>query len=204
MTDTDDPNWLWPDETHDLSVPASSYYAYSDIAWHRGKGMYGRIAGYREAAEVLYRQMIGSQSIAHLDTLIYPFASCWIHHVELHLKALMPDLRRLASRPNEQIHTHNLKGLWTEVRELLEQLWPDDTAAIPHVDRVITQLHAMDPHGQAFLYDRDRKGNPTLASIDQIDLPAFQRALLAVSNFLGGAEAQADNALEMLREAERY
>lgn len=200
----DDQSWIWPSQADDLMRPASSYLSFADIGWQRTNGSYGRISGFRRAAEILYEAMIASAAISDLDTIVFPYAACWRHHIELQLKVVSTILRTLLERTAVASNTHDLAKLWQQVKDMLHQQWPDDTADLVHVTRVIGQLSAIDPNGQGFRYDRDVKGNLTLGNLDQVNLPTFHNALRGVSNFLSAVDAHADYDLDLKRDIATY
>ncbi|GGJ90551.1 hypothetical protein GCM10010123_20510 [Pilimelia anulata] len=87
-----------PQRHHSLRTPAANYWAYSDIGRLRWLSVHGRIMGYRRAAELLYDSMLSSMDIAVLDTVVFPYAMCWRHFVELQLKSLLAQLKRVSVR----------------------------------------------------------------------------------------------------------
>ena len=50
------------------------------------------------------------------DTVVFPFAMCWRHYVELQLKTLIPAARRLLDKPVVPGGGHNIKQLWSAAR----------------------------------------------------------------------------------------
>lgn len=199
-----DQGWIWPSRADDLTQPSRSYFTFADIGKQRVNGAYGRISGFRRAAEILYESMIALESISDLDTVVFPYATCWRHHIELQLKEVSTSLCDLLERPHATSNTHDLAKLSHEVKNMLQEHWPDDTADLVHVTRIISQLSAMDPNGQGFRYDRDLKGNLTLGALDQIDLPTFHCGLCGVSNFFSAVDSHADHDLDLKREMGAY
>lgn len=204
MTDRRNDGGAWPNSSHTLRAQPSGYYEFADIGWQRDNGSYGRIAGFRRAAEILYDSIIQSRSIADLDTVIFPYATCWRHHLELQLKDVIVSLRALRDIPGLPANTHNLAALWEELRQMIRAEWPDDAADLRNVTRVIGQFTSMDPTGEGFRYDRDRKGKVTLGMVDRVDLPTFHESMIGLSNYLSGVDMHADNDLEVKRDMETY
>jgi len=111
VTASDNTNYPWPAKHHDLHAPSDSYWSFSDIGWQRRLGLQGRITGFRRAAEILHAAMLAEQSIRDLDTVIFPYAACWRHCVELQLKTLLAQLRALSDLPVEGRHHHRIDQL---------------------------------------------------------------------------------------------
>lgn len=204
MTGSQDDAYAWPSKHHDLNAPADSYRGFSDIGWQRKLGLQGRIMGFRRAAEILYAGMRSEQSISDLDTVVFPYAACWRHHVEIQLKSLLAQLRALSDLPAESRHHHRIGQLWQEARKLLIQHFPGGSADLASVGKVISQLAALDPDGQAFRYAAGRDGQDALAVVDQINLVAFHEALLGVANYLDAADTGVGEYLSIKREMDSY
>lgn len=196
----DHDDWVWPSSRHSLTQPARNDRTFADIGWQRSHGEYGRITGNRRSAEILFRSLIESPTNSDLDTVIYPYAANWRHHIELQLKEVLSALQALLGGPQVATSTHNIAKLWSEVKARLQAEWPDDTSELAHVTRIIGQFSSMDPDGQGFRYNRDQKGNFTLSRVDRIDLPTFHEGLRSVSNFLSAVDTKLDNDLEFKRE----
>ena len=196
---------VWPARHHDLHTAADDYWSFSDLGWQRRHGLQGRILGFRRAAEMLYDAMLASQSIRDLDTVIFPYAMCWRHHVELQLKSVLAQLRVLGDLPAQDRHHHGVAQLWQECRKLLIKHFPNESRTdLKSVDRVMRQLADMDPDGQAFRYASRRDGNETLLNVDRINLVTFNEAMLGVANYLDAVDTGVGEYLSIKREMDAY
>ena len=204
MTASDNTGYPWPAKHHDLDAPSDSYWCFSDIGWQRRLGLQGRITGFRRAAEILYAAMLAEQSIRDLDTVIFPYAACWRHCVELQLKTLLAQLRALSDLPAQGRHHHRIDQLWQETRKLMIEHFPSDRADPAPVGKVISQLARLDPDGQAFRYAAERDGRETLPDVDQINLVAFQEAMVGVASYLDAADSGVSEYLSTKNEMDSY
>lgn len=200
----DEMDQVWPSKQHSLHARPRDYWRFSDIGWQRKMGLQGRIYGFRRAAELLYEGMCGGQSIRDLDTVIFPYATCWRHYIELQLKSLLAQLRALSDLPPENRHHHRIGQLWQEVRNHFTKVYSEDNAEVTAVNRVISQLANLDPDGQAFRYAELRNGDATLPHTDQINLTAFHEAMIGVANYLDAVEAGLTEDLATKREIDAY
>lgn len=185
-----DQDMAWPRPGHDLRALTEppSLHAALDARWGNA---YGRAEGYRRAANVLLEHLMGRA--IDVDFLVYPFAHCWRHHIELQLKLLLPELRRLQEEdpPEDNDFGHRLSMLWDRVRKLLRAAFPADSAAeIKVVTRVIGQLHQLDPNGESFRYFKTSNGRLALKGHNVVDLATFHDSLAGVSSFLDAALMQ--------------
>jgi hypothetical protein len=201
---SDNMSQAWPAKHHDLRAPSESYRSFSDIGWQRRLGLQGRIMGFRRAAEILHAAMLAEQSIRDLDTVIFPYAACWRHYVELRLKALLVQLRALSELPVEGRHHHRIDRLWQETRKLMIEHFPSERAGPAPIDKVINQLARLDPDGQAFRYAAERDGRETLRDVEQINHVAFQEAMVGVANYLDAADSGVSEYLSTKREMDSY
>jgi hypothetical protein len=121
--------------------------------------------------------MLRSAGPRGLDTVVFPYAACWRHFVELQLKSLLAQLRALLELPTESRRHHMIDALWREVRPLVTKLSPgEDKTDLAQVGRVIAQLAELDRDGQAFRYDKASDGTETLRSRTRsTSLPSTKR-----------------------------
>jgi hypothetical protein len=158
--------------------------------WARGTATFHAL-GFREAAELLAPR-VGSGA-GQEETLVFPFALCWRHHLELAVKML---ISQAAEYVNESLskaarsdiaHSHDLANLWGHCRPLLERIDDRDSGSLSQIHRLFRELSQLDPHpGTAFRYPTGSDGLPTLAGVDRLDVRAFHEACLGLSNALGG------------------
>lgn len=122
-------------------------------------------AAFKTAAETIIEACETGPRASHPDELFFPVAFLYRHCFELKLK----DLIRVGIclrffQPDDMEWTskaHGLAQLWTPVRRLLINEWPDeDPTPLLATEAVIHELHEADPTGQVFRYDRDTEGDP--------------------------------------------
>jgi hypothetical protein len=148
---------------------------------------------------------VASRSIADLDTVFYPYAMCWRHHVELQLKAIRAQLRALGDLPAQNQHHHAIGQLWRDCRKLLVEQFPNESNAdLKAADRILRQLAELDPNGQELRYASRRDGSTTLPYIDRINLRTFHETMLAVANYLDAIHSSAGEQLSTKHEMDAY
>jgi hypothetical protein len=150
--------------------------------------------------------MLGNGSnVRDVDTLIFPFAACWRHYVELQLKSLIGECQQLLDVPMRARGGHNIEQLWSELRPLLLRAFPrEDRTELRTVGRLLAQLAEMDPDSQAFRYAERRDGTPTLAGVDHLDIAEFHGALLGVAHYLEALDSALDHAKDLKSQALEY
>lgn len=170
----------WPDRHHDLRATGADWSSHALVGYQAGRE---RAYGYRRAAEILADHMLVHRS--DLNAVIFPFAACWRHHVEVLLKGVLVDLQRLLGVPVVEHHHHDVLQLWNEVRPLLVRAHPgEERRDRSVVGRLLAQLSELDPLGEDFRYGKRRDGSETLADVDRLDVRAFHEAMQGVSSFL--------------------
>ena len=199
-TEADGGQLAWPSKASDLRAIGDNWQVHALIGWQRGNP-YGPMAGYRRAAEVLAAHIAGYRF--DNDLLIFPFANCWRHHIELHLKGLLDDLRTLQGKPPVSRTHHKIETLWGEVRPLIVAAHGHHEE-LGHVTRVLTQLAKLDTDGQAFRYSVRADGQPALPGVDRLDISEFHNALLGVSDYLAAVDAATDHAQTVKYEMNEY
>jgi hypothetical protein len=198
----DDFDFPWPDGDHSLLQVGRDWTSHAILNCMRPDRQ-GRIDGYRRAAEVLAARMLRDRG--DLDILVFPFAACWRHHIELRLKALIVDIARLdGQRPARKQLDHDFLALWAQVLPLIRKLGPEELHHVPdNAGRVLRELHQLDPTGQEFRYATRKDGTPTLPGHERFDIRHFEAAMEGVANFLSGVAHQVDAELDLAREYEQ-
>ncbi|GAA4980286.1 hypothetical protein [Streptomyces hyderabadensis] len=176
----------WPSDDADLLREESDWWAVACMDWPRDRWL-GYINGYWKAAEAICDQIISSGRSQ--DQLVYPFVMCWRHYAELHLKTLIELARTYLDEAHVPLRTHKIDVLWCAARPLLERAFPsDDQSSLDNAERVLLQLHAMDPTSEHFRYPVRNDGSSTLDGIARIHVRNFHNVMLGVANLLDGAD----------------
>jgi len=152
------------------------------------------LAGFQRAADMIVDA--ASHEDLNSDDLFFPVAYMYRHHLELMLKELV----RLGVRIGilhdceEILGKHNLHALWHKAKDMIDSVWPDSPADdVQAAEKVILEIHKLDPRSQNFRYARDTSGNPVLRDgPKRIDLQNLKWVVDAVSNFLDAAYAGID------------
>ena len=107
---------------------------------------------------------------------------CFRHGIELAIKDLVIILPKLWNQTDTIQPTHNLIDNWTLIRDYLSQNPFQSTDATPsEVEKVLTDLVALDPNGQAFRFPSARNGKLFLQDIAIINLEVFADAMAFVA-----------------------
>ena len=143
----------WPVATDNLIVSGDDWQATACLEWAQGSDVV-RALGYERAAEVMFDEIGAGRD---QDLLIYPFAFCWRHHLELQLKTLILAASHFLDEPlsdtNEaELNGHRLVPLWATCRPLLDRIEPHEPAHLDTAGRQIAKMHQIDPSGEAFRY----------------------------------------------------
>jgi hypothetical protein len=111
-----------------------------------------RALGFHRAVEVMFEEIAAG---GDQDLLVYPFAFCWRHHLELELKSLIRAASHLVSEPLsdatlDEMKRHRIGPLWRLGRSLLERIDPRGAVEFDIAGRQLGELHQIDPSGEAF------------------------------------------------------
>jgi hypothetical protein len=184
----------WPKPGDTLYGQGDDWGSIACVEWASGRPD-ARVLGFRLLAELAAERIAEHRN---QDLLVFPFLHSWRHHFELSLKTLIEDAcQLLEEEPPTLDTTHSLDTLWGLCRPLLERIEPRAADDLDHAGRVIAELHALDPSGEAFRYHRTRetktrRAEPTLKGVGNIAVDHFHQTCLGVSNLLDAAAAQID------------
>ena len=145
--------------------------------------------GYRTAAQLLvsYVQDHGY----HIDTLVYPIVFLYRHYLELRLKELIREGRRLIDHAEPFPKKHYLDYLWRLCRQVIEKALPEESKnqeVLEIMDEYIKQFAELDDESFAFRYPMKKDESPSLPeNLRHINIEQFSRAMERVANFLDAA-----------------
>ncbi|HEX20244.1 MAG TPA: hypothetical protein ENG78_05435 [Acidiferrobacteraceae bacterium] len=161
---------------------------------HDGWTLYA--IGYKEAADLLVKH-IEDYSCSQ-DILVYPILFLYRQYLELAIKDLIRQGRKLQDIAEPFPQTHQIDELWKICSKLLSEISPgDSTEEQDHIDRLINEFCQVDPTSMAFRYPEDRDGNPSLPGISHINLRNVKAVIAKISIILDGAGAQIDEYLSI-------
>ena len=162
-----------PSVKDQLFVEAEDWWMNACLDWyHDPTELY--IAGYKEAADLLVESIAKRKGTA--DSLIFPIVFLYRQYIELRLKSLLQDGKRLLDKEYRGEPEHSLGELWKQVKILLEEIFPDAEPEIDQaIESLILQFEKVDPRSTSFRYPKDLKGNNSL----QIDTPRVNLRNLA-------------------------
>lgn len=171
-----------------LFVEAEDWWMNACLDWyHDPTELY--IVGYKEAGDSLVKSVSDRKGTA--DSLIFPIVFLYRHYIELRLKNLLHDGHRQLDKEYKQKPEHQLSKLWSKVRKILVELWPDgnkdDLAAF---DSLIDQLEKVDPRSTTFRYPKDFDGNNSLKmDSSRVNLRNLEEVVGAMAIILEGSAA---------------
>lgn len=199
----------WMELLEPLALPSSDDNLFSSqedwwnnasLNWcHDGWGLY--TSGYKEAADILVQRV--EERNAGQDSLVYPVLFLYRQYLELEIKDLIRQSRRLQNISGDFPKHHHIGNLWNECHKLLSKISPDDSVAeLKEIARLIGEFSAVDPSSMAFRYPQDKDGNPSLPGIRHINLRNVREVIGKISNILMGANAQVGEYLSIKQDME--
>jgi hypothetical protein len=84
--------------------------------------------------------------------------------------------------------THSLETLWNVAEPLLLRHGPDATT-YANVRASLRRLNELDPRSHSYRYPLDKRGDPHLVGLYNIDLGQVRSAVERLSGFLDGASS---------------
>lgn len=175
-----------PSTDDKLFIGADDWWMNACLDWyHDPSELY--IVGYKEAADSLVETIACRKGTA--DTLIFPIVFLYRQYIELRLKSLLQDGRRLLDCEHKEKSEHRLSELLPHVRDILVELWPDgDIEQIKAVDSLIEQFEQVDPRSTSFRYPKDFAGNKSVnLDVPRVNLRNLSEVISAMSIILEGS-----------------
>lgn len=184
-----------------------------DPAQWRTRPVSGLPIAYGEAAGLLLAGMIAraKQTPGAANGFIPPYLFLWRHYIELQLKET---LEMVASKAAEWTKvtghalpdnffvqdirdSHSLLTLWRRLSPLVDVIaqkpqpdWHHPALPMATVAALIEQMHQIDPAGDGVRYDRRKDGDPTMRTVNRVDLEHAQANFLGMAEFLLWADRE--------------
>lgn len=158
------------------------------LAWYHDKwGLYA--SGYREAADILVQAI--EQRSASKDALVYPVLFMYRQYLELQIKNLIRQARRLQDIKGDFPKHHRISELWALCYELLSDISPGDSVdELKEIARLIGEFSEVDPSSMAFRYPENQDGSTSLPGISHINLRNVRGVIAKIGIILTGADCQ--------------
>jgi hypothetical protein len=186
----DPPKYRWPQKTDRLFVPPVSPERGTCTADDTLAREVFMGSGYMRAGAVLVERCLADPQHGH--ELIYPIVFNYRHALELEIKWVLDRYGRYAAI-QEFERNHNLAQLWKVCRQVIEEIGgPSDDGALETVERIVLELHALDPSSFAFRYSTDKNGRPIPLNLS-VDLENIRDVMEGVENFFQGVDGQLDH-----------
>lgn len=180
----------FPEATDKLFTTQEDWWNNACVNWCWDEwGIYAD--GYKDAANILVKQVEKRSEGALQDTLVYPIVFLYRQYLELAIKGLLKDARRLQDIDEPLPMHHRIYDLWGECRALLKEISPGDSEdALDQITRLLKEFSTVDPTSEAFRYPHNKKGKPSLEGMTHINLRVLRETMDGISNLLCGAQAQ--------------
>jgi hypothetical protein len=144
--------------------------------------------GFLRAAETLVENI---QTTYELNSVVFPVLFLYRQYIELSLKEVIAYGRYLDESQHGTPKSHDLKNLWHEAMACIHRHTTDvDKAEVQKVERVVLEMHELDPTSEASRYPvvKKRQDTSRAASFSQgpshINLYDLSEKMKTVSKFL--------------------
>ncbi len=144
--------------------------------------------GYKDAADILVSQV--EAQARYQDTLVYPIVFLYRQYLELSIKDLIRQARKLQDIHDPFPKTHRINELWPICSDLLGEISPGDSEEeLKNIGRLIADFCTVDPTSMAFRYPENKDGKPSLPGIRHINLRNIKEVIGKIAAILDGAGA---------------
>ncbi len=179
-----------PDPSDTLFTSAEDWWNNACLNYfHDGWAIYAD--GYKDAADILVDHV--NDHGRRQDFLVYPIVFLYRQYLELAIKDLIRQARKLLDIAEPCPKIHRIDQLWALCDALLEEISPDNSVEYRReIGRLIGEFSQVDPLSMAFRYPEDNDGHPSLPGISHINIPNVRDVINKISAILEGADAHID------------
>lgn len=202
----------------------------SDAEWEHAhifpfEAVFRYSEAFKMAAEVLVDHVYASGDCSWwADSLFYPVGYLLRHYIELKIKSVLSEVGHDLKKPS-----HKLLDLWRTMREVAAPVLPavrsdaeqeemnqrfglfvtmrEDEAfvSLQQAEEIVTELHDLDPSGEAFRYAFTKNGARTLPeTLTHVDLKRLLGRVLSVGALLEGIETAIDQRAQWEADMREY
>jgi hypothetical protein len=141
--------------------------------------------GYRLTIELIEQEVLENDG-KNQDFYIYPYCFQIRHYIELRLKEIIWECKRLKSEEyNPKKDGHSLKTLWNKSRAALKEIWKDELLDVPDgVYDFIDELHTLDIKSDSFRYPINFNNESTLKGKEMINFKNLSENFANVKSYL--------------------
>ena len=189
----------WPRKGDHLFVEREEWYSNAVLNGQRDNlSLYA--VGYKRAGEMLVEAVVKSRK--DYDSLVFPIVFVYRQYLELRLKQLIRDSKRLLDDTSGFPTTHKIAELWKMCRPLLnqEELYVGDQV-LDAIEELITEFADVDEDSYAFRYPTDTKNNPSLPDLSYVNLLNLAEVIKKMAHFLEALSWQLSVTLEQKQES---
>jgi len=139
-----------------------------------------RASGFKNAADKLVDIALKNPGCG--DYLVYSIVYLYRMYIELRLKTIIESAKHIYRKG------HKLEKLWKEAKLVMKNSsqWFDDQE-LEAVEEKIEEFCKIDPSSDAWRYSRDYDGDPTLETIQTVDLKHLMQVIDSISTSLEGS-----------------
>ena len=187
----------WPQKGDNLFVERGDR-DYNAVLNGRRDNLSLYAVGYKKAGERLVETVMKSRR--DHDSLVFPIAFVYRQYLELRLKQLIRDSKRLLDDTSGFPVTHKIAELWTMCRPLLNRIELNvGEQVLDAIEELIAEFADVDEDSYAFRYPTDTKNNPSLPDLSYVNLPNLAEVIKKMANFLEAVSWQVSGTLEQKR-----
>jgi len=169
-----------------LFTSAEDVHSNACVNWCRDRlDLYA--VGYKRAADKLAIEVVESHQ--YQDTLVYPIVFLYRQYIELRLKEVIREGRKLLEERGEYPTHHKVDLLWAGAKTIIEKVFEEDEEKpnFSLVEHVISEFSAYDPGSFSFRYPTDKDGNNPLENLTHINIRHLADTINSVSEVVDAA-----------------
>ena len=179
----------WPSKGMKVFTTDVDWWNQASISYYRKPEKLSLYAeGYKIAGDLIIDYV--KKNRIEQDALIYPMVFLYRHYIELVLKDIIKDSRKIFDEKVEFPETHKISSLWQIVKGYLRRTKDlNNTKDIESVDKIMEEFAIQDPDSMSFRYPEDKKGNELLSNLNNVNLRQIADVVDALHSYFFGVQS---------------
>lgn len=138
---------------------------------------------YRLAAETIVSRIAHDNS--NIDYLVYPLIYLYRHYFELRIKEILFTSQDYLETKIDIPLNHNLLITWEKCKLKIKEIRPEVTnSQLQEIETILKDFNKYDQTSMSFRYPIDKKSEPTLNSLNYINIKIFLETINTSIKFL--------------------
>lgn len=179
----------WPQKGSKVFKSDSDWWNNACVDYYRTEEKLSLYAeGYKEAGDIITKYVTDNRFFQ--DILIYPIVFLYRHYIELVLKDIIYNGRKLLAETPEIPTYHDIIQLWHQTKKILKQIESTNNSKDFYaIEEILKQFSIHDPKSITFRYPTDKDGSDNINNLARVNIRNLSEVVDGLHSYFFGAQS---------------